>query len=87
MKENQVKIDCAVFRKREPAVEDITARINRAECVEEKAVFAAELRKEVDVLLSCPDYDQSSLDCRNCRFIAILRDRTAGLIMKAKKLV
>jgi regulator of protease activity HflC (stomatin/prohibitin superfamily) len=86
MKENQVKINCAAFRNQESAIDDITAKINRAECVEEKAVFAAELQKEVDVLLSCADYDQSSLDCRNCRFIAALRHRTAGLIMKAKKL-
>ncbi len=86
MKENQAKIDCMVFQERETAIEDITACINRAECVEEKAAFAAELQKEVDVLLSCADYDQNSLDCRNCRFIATLRSRTAGLIMKAKKL-
>ena len=86
MKENQAKIDCAVFRNRQTAIEDITAEINKAERVEEKAVFAAELRKEVDVLLSCSDYDQNSLDCKNCRFISTLRNRTAGLIMKAKKL-
>ena len=86
MKENEAKIDCAVFQKRETAIEDITAKINRAEGVEQKAMFAPKLQKEVDVLLSCSDYDQSSLDCRNCRFIAILRGRTAALIMKAQKL-
>jgi len=86
MKENQAKIDCAVFQKRETAIEDITAKINRAEGVEEKVVFAPELQKEVDVLLSCSDYDENSLDCKNCRFIATLRNRTASLIMKAKKL-
>jgi regulator of protease activity HflC (stomatin/prohibitin superfamily) len=86
MREKQVKIDCAVFQKRETAIEDITAKINRAEGVEEKAVFAPELQKEVDVLLSCSDYDENSLDCKNCHFIATLRSKAAKLIIKAKKL-
>jgi regulator of protease activity HflC (stomatin/prohibitin superfamily) len=86
MKEKQAKIDCAVFQKRQTAIEDITAKINSAEGVEEKAVFAPELQKEVDVLLCCSDYDKNSLDCKNCHFIAALRSKAAKLIVKAKKL-
>jgi hypothetical protein len=40
----------------------------------------------VDVLLSCPDYESQSLDCKNCHFISNLRKKTSNLIIKAKKL-
>jgi len=86
MKREETRISCPTFQKQEPAIEDITAKINRAKGVLEKAEFAEELQKEVDVLLSCPGFDSKSLDCENCRLIANLRKRTVGLIMKAKKL-
>jgi DNA-binding Lrp family transcriptional regulator len=67
-------------------IKDITDKINKAKEVQEKARFAEELQREVDVLLCCPDYDGKSLDCKNCHFIANLRRKTANLIIKAKKL-
>ncbi|MBU1679318.1 MAG: hypothetical protein KJ799_07460 [Bacteroidetes bacterium] len=81
------KINCSTFQKQEFVIKDITDKINQAKGVREKAIFAEELQKEADVLLTCPDYDDKKLDCRNCRFIANLRKKTAGLIIKAKKLV
>lgn len=54
--------------------------------VKQKAEFAQELQSEVDVLLSCADYNEKKLDCKNCRFIANLRKRTANLVIKAKRL-
>lgn len=86
MKENKAKINCPTFQKQEPIIKDITDSINRAKRVIEKAEFAEELQKEVEVFLSCPDYDGESLDCKNCHFIANLRKKTADLIIKAKKL-
>jgi hypothetical protein len=86
MKENKAKINCPTFQKQEPVIEDISAKINEARESQEKAVSAEELQKEVDVLLSCPDYDDKSVDCRNCRLITNLRKKTAALIIKAKKL-
>ena len=86
MKENKTKIDCPTFQRQEPVIEDITAKINEAKAVQEKAVFAEELQKAVSVLLSCSDYDEKSLDCKNCRFIANVRKKTADLIIKTKKL-
>ncbi|NQT32097.1 MAG: hypothetical protein HQ594_00315, partial [Candidatus Omnitrophica bacterium] len=59
---------------------------NMVEEVQEKAKFAEELKKEVDVFISCPDYDEKKLDCQNCRFVAKLRMKTADLIIKTKKL-
>ncbi|MFH2031692.1 MAG: hypothetical protein ABIJ40_13915 [Bacteroidota bacterium] len=86
-KKEEAKISCSIFQKQEKVIKDITDKINMAKGVREKATFAEELQKEVDVLLTCPDYDDKKLDCRNCRFIANLRKKTAGLIIKAKKLV
>lgn len=79
-------VNCAVFQKQEAIIKDITSKINAIEGVAGKAVFAEELRKEVDVLLACQDYKDASLDCKNCRFITALRKRTADLIVKVKKL-
>ena len=84
--EENKAINCPAFQKREPVVKDITDRINMARTVLEKATFAEELKKEVDVLLSCTGYDEASLDCKSCHFIADLRKKTAKLIAKAKKL-
>jgi len=86
MHKEEPKINCAIFQKQECAIKDITDKINKATGVQEKAGFAEEIEKEVDVLLSCPDYDDKSLDCKNCHFIANLRKKTADLIIKAKKL-
>ena len=82
----ETKISCPTFQKQEAVIKDITAKINAIQGVAGKAVFAQELQKEVDVLLSCPDYKKESSDCENCRFIANLRKKTADLIIKAKKL-
>jgi len=79
-------ISCKTFQKQELVIKDITDKINRAKGAQEKARFADELQKEVDVLLSCPDYDKGKVDCKSCHFIAKLRKKTADLIIKSKKL-
>ena len=87
MKEDKSKVNCPIFREQESVIKDITAKINEAKGVQEKAKFAMELLEEVDVLLSCPDYDDEKRPgCENCYFIASLRKQTADLIIKAKKL-
>ncbi len=85
MKE-EPKISCPTFPKQEKVIKDITDKINNAKEVPEKALYAEELQKEVDVLLSCPDYDKENLGCESCHFIANLRKKTADLIIKAKEL-
>ena len=86
MSKEDSKINCQIFQKQEPMIENITAKINDAKGVLEKADFAKELQQEVNVLLSCPDYNEKSTDCSNCRFIANVRKKTTDLIIKAKKL-
>jgi hypothetical protein len=85
MSKEDAKINCPTFQKQEPVIEDITAKINNANGVLEKAEFAQKLREEVDVLLSCQDYNEKNKDCSNCRFITNVRKKTADLVMKAKK--
>jgi hypothetical protein len=80
------RINCPTFQKQEPVIKEITAKINSAGKVSEKAELARQLQEEVDVLLSCPDHDENSVDCGNCRFIANVRRKTADLIRKAEKL-
>lgn len=86
MGKEDAKISCAIFQKQEAVIKDITGKINAIEGVTGKAIFAEELRKEVDVLLSCRDYKDTRIDCKNCRTIADLRKKTADIIIKAKKL-
>ena len=86
MSKENARINCSTFQKQEPVLKDITAKINNTKDVLEKAEFAKSLQEEVDVLLSCPDYDKKSMDCNNCRFIANVRTKTASLIIKAEKL-
>jgi len=86
MYREQGRVSCSIFQKQEPIIKDITDKINKSKGVQEKARFAEELQKEVDVLLSCPDYKSENLDCKNCHFIANLRKKTTDLIIKAKKL-
>ncbi len=85
MEENKSKITCPTFQKQESVIKDITDKINIEKGVQEKAVYAEELKKESDVLLSCPDYGKERLDCKSCHLIANLRKKTADLIIKAKK--
>ena len=85
MEENKA-INCPTFQKQEPAIKEITDKINGAKGVQEKAGFAEELEKEVNVLLSCPDYKGESFECKNCHFISNLRTKTSNLIIRAKKL-
>lgn len=79
-------LNCPIFQKQEPIIKNITDKINMGKGAQEKARFAEELQKEVDVLLSCSDYDSKRFDCNNCCFIANLRKKTATLIIKTKKL-
>jgi len=80
------KIDCPLFQKQEPLMLDMANKINATKGIRNKTKFVKELQKEVGVLLSCCDYDEKDLDCKNCRFVANLRQRISELIIKAKKL-
>lgn len=79
-------IVCPIFQKQEQVIKDITDKINAVKNVAEKAKFAEELQKEVNVLLECVQCESRSFDCENCKTIANMRARAAVLIIEAKKL-
>ncbi|MFH1691793.1 MAG: hypothetical protein ABIC68_04405 [Candidatus Omnitrophota bacterium] len=83
----EAKINCEIFQRQKPVIKDIIDKINQAKRAQEKAGFAEDLRKEVDMLLFCHDFKRENLDCESCHFIASLQKKTAGLIIKVKKLV
>ena len=86
MPKEDAKISCRTFQKQELAIKDIIDKINSAKDVLGKAEFAEKLQEEVNVLLSCQDCNENNEDCKNCHFIASVRKKTAGLIIKAKRL-
>jgi len=87
MSQETADIDCSEFQKRERTMQDIIVNINQAKGVQEKARFAQGVQREAGELLSCKGYDSKKLDCKNCHFIANLRKKAVGLIIRAKKLV
>jgi len=87
MEEKKTEMFCLKFREKEPIIKDLTNKINKAKDIREKVKYAEMLKKEVDEILSCEDYDEENLECQSFRLIAKLRKKTAELIIKAKKLV
>lgn len=85
-RKNSNGVSCPIFLKREWTIKELTRDINEAKAVSDKAERAEHLKHEVEMLLSCEKYDEKNKDCKNCRFIANLRKKTANLIIKAKKL-
>jgi hypothetical protein len=83
----QPEINCPAFQKQGPIINDITNKINRAEGILAKARFVEELLKKVNAFIFCPDYDGNKAECKHCRSVAILRKKTAEIIIKAEKLV
>ncbi|HBM16055.1 MAG TPA: hypothetical protein DD381_06920 [Lentisphaeria bacterium] len=86
MNNEDVTINCSVFQVQESIIKDITLKLNKAKGFADKAVFAEELLDEVNALLACQDYEDTSADCENCRYIASLRKKTADIILMAKRL-
>jgi len=86
MPEEGLKINCPLFQKQGVVIEALIDKINRTKRAQEKAEISEVLRKEMDVIFSCPDYDENSLDCKNCHFIANIRKRTIELIIRVSKL-
>lgn len=81
------KINCFIFQKQEPIVKEIIDKINKAKELKVKIKYARELLEEVNVFLLCPEFEETNLNCRNCRIIATLRKKVADLIIKTQKLI
>ncbi|GEM_PF-842169 len=86
MNEEPPKICCQIFQKQEPIIKDLTREINNTKVIHEKVKLAEEILKEVEVLLSCPDYSSEKSNCMECHVLARLREKVANLVIKAKEL-
>ncbi|MEW6456332.1 MAG: hypothetical protein AB1410_06440 [Acidobacteriota bacterium] len=84
--EEEIKIACSMFKKYESEIKNLTQKINESKKINQKSRYAEGLLKEVEKLLSCPDYDEIKLDCKNCRTISEFRKQTAELVIKTCKL-
>lgn len=82
----EVIVSCLRFQKQEDEINGIIAGINQARDLAGKAELARSLQQEVDVLLSCCNYDHKSCNCTSCRLLANARKRIAGLFIRAQKL-
>lgn len=82
------QIDCPIglFGQVEPQLADLTAAINRAANVLDKARLAGDLRDALAALLQCDAYDGDNADCRLCREFSQLRDKTAAVVQQAARL-
>jgi nitrate/TMAO reductase-like tetraheme cytochrome c subunit len=86
MKESRPEIGCSIFLGKEKEMKRLTNAINGTADPKEKAVYAQDLLKAAEELLSCAKYDKKSSDCKNCHTISSLRKETAQLVIKAGKL-
>jgi len=80
------KIDCPIFIKQDKIISSITERINKSNEYFEKARLAEELKKEINVLLECGEYEEECLDCKRCQLFANLRNKTVGILLLAGEL-
>jgi len=77
-------IHCPIglYEKHEGEIARLTAAINRSPTAHEKAQAARDLHQAVAVLLDCSAYDEDNLNCRMCREVATLREKTAAVVEK-----
>lgn len=74
-------IKCTIFQSKNESMERITEAINDTQDVEKKADLAERLLEQAEDLLSCDNFNEKKLACRNCHYIAKLRRKTANLII------
>ena len=86
MQKAKPEIACPVFLRQEGKIRIFTNEINRSKDIANKARFAGEMAKEVDLLSGCRDYDEHGPDCVHCHTVSILRSRMAKLILRTNRI-
>ena len=66
-------------------IERLTSEINRAMDVEGKAAKASDLIREAEALLSCTEYSEDNLECRECHRLASLKHGAAQIIIQVSR--
>lgn len=80
-------IQCPInlFLPQEKKMQSIIQEINVSKDINDKASYANELQKEVNVLLECKSYDEKNLNCRSCQTVADLRQKAVEIVLKTAK--
>ncbi len=78
-----IRCPIGLYGKHEPEIARLTAAINRSPTAYEKARAAHDLGQIVHLLRDCSEYDEGNVNCRMCRQVAILREKTAAVVEKA----
>jgi len=76
-------MNCPTFLKHQGRIKKLTRSVNGRKIISKKVDDAFELVDIINILSSCPDYDENNDDCINCRFILNLRQEIARIIIEA----
>ena len=76
-------MNCPTFLKYQDRIKKLTRSVNGRKIISKKVDDAFELVDIINILSSCPDYDENHDDCINCRFILNLRQEIARIIIEA----
>ena len=81
------QIECPIdlFQGQEKKMQAIIQEINISKDINDKASYANELQKEVNVLLECKSYDEKNLNCKACQTVADLRQKAVEIVLKTAK--
>lgn len=82
MRKGKDKVKCTYFERQEEVFSQLAGAINKSKSVEEKEKLAQEYLEEIEVLFNCPEFENSSADCKRCRAEAEVRKKSVELILK-----
>lgn len=81
------QIECPInlFQEQEKKMQAIIHNLNQTKIIDEKASYANELQKEINVLLECKSYDENNTNCKSCQTVAGLRQKVVGVVLKTQQ--
>jgi hypothetical protein len=79
------KIGCPIFSEYKGTIKKLNSSINGSKIISKKSDKAQELLDIVEILQSCPKYDEKREDCINCHYILNLRKEIAQLIIDSSE--
>ena len=79
-RETVIHCPIGLYDRYEGEIARLTEALNQASEVPTKVHAAHDLREAVAFLLACSAYNKDDLNCRLCRRVAALREKTASLV-------
>ncbi len=78
-----IRCPIGLYGKHEPEIAGLTAIINRSSSERERSRAAQDLSRIVVLLRDCGEYDEGNLNCRMCREVVFLREKTVSAAQQA----